>query len=278
MRDSGLRPVVKWAGGKRRLLDRILPLVPDDVSIYCEPFVGGGAAWLAVRPDRAVVNDRNTHLVDLYWTLGDGNRTEAMLDLLRAWPDDKDFFMEVRSWDRDPDYFATRNAVVRAARLVYLNRLCFNGLFRVNAKGEFNVPYDGTRKGPRPAFDPSRFRAVGEYLRSASVMCLNGDFEEAMSTASVPGGFIYADPPYDSESGGFTSYQGRFDRDEQARLKQACDEAGRKGTRILASNADTPFIRKLWDGYDIIPITAPRSISADGGRRKAAGEVLIKNY
>ena len=109
MRDSGLRPVVKWAGGKRRLLDRILPLVPDDVSIYCEPFVGGGAVWLAVRPDRAVVNDRNTDLVDLYWTLGDGNRTEAMLDLLRAWPDDKDFFMEVRSWDRDPDYFAHRD-------------------------------------------------------------------------------------------------------------------------------------------------------------------------
>lgn len=278
-KDTGLRPVIKWAGGKRRLLGSILPLIPDDIGTYCEPFVGGGAVWLALQPEKAVVNDMNTDLIDLYWTMADGTRLEAMLDLLRVWPDEKDFFLSIRAWDRDPSYFTDHNAVQRAARLVYLNRTCFNGLFRVNGKGQFNVPYNAMDRHKRPAFDPSKFRGAGEYLQSAKIACLNGDFSEAIGMVRDPKGFCYIDPPYDSEDGGaFTSYQGQFCRDDQRRLKKACDEAGRRGVRVLVSNADTLFIRHLWDGYDIMSIQAPRSISADGGKRKKAGEVLIKNY
>lgn len=280
MKDSGLRPVVKWAGGKRGLLDRILPLIPDDVGAYCEPFVGGGAVWLAVRPDAPIVNDMNTDLIALYWALGARTTREAMLDLLRSWPDDYGFYMSLRAWDRDDDYYAKYTAVQRAARLVYLNRTCFNGLWRVNSRGQFNVPYNHGGKGRRATFDEARLRAVGEYLEGASAMSLNGDFADAMALIpSGRNGFCYIDPPYDSADGsGFTSYQGKFGRDEQERLKAACDEAGKRGIRILASNADTPFIRELYKGYDVVGIEAPRSISADGGRRKAAGEVLIKNY
>lgn len=279
MRDTGVRPVVKWAGGKRRLLGRILPLIPEDIGTYCEPFVGGGAVWLAAGPRSAIVNDKNTDLVALYWTLGTKKTLEALLDLLRSWPDDPDFYAEVRGWDLTPDYLHRYSNIQRAARLVYLNRTCFNGLFRVNANGHFNVPYNKMDQGRRRTFDEEKLRAAGEYIRAATVMFLNEDFAESMDMIQGSNGFCYIDPPYDSEDpSSFTSYQGKFDRDEQRRLKEACDKATSRKIRFLASNADTPFIRELYKGYDIISIQAPRSISADGGKRKKAGEVLIKNY
>lgn len=269
-------PVLKWAGGKRQLLGEIKALMPGDIGAYCEPFLGGGALLFDVRPGRALASDANPQLMEAYAVIRDD--VEGLIAELSKLGNDPETFYEVRGWDRDRGKFGRLPPVRRAARLIYLNRTCFNGLFRVNSRGEFNAPF-GKYSNPS-IVNASRLRAVSSYLRQAGVRLRSGDFAEALE--ELPrGAFAYLDPPYDPAPGtaSFTSYTKEgFSRAEQARLRRCCDDLDKRGIRFLLSNSGTDFIRELYSGYAITTVRARRAINPIGGKRGPVDEVLVRNY
>ena len=174
-RNKAIAPIVKWAGGKRRLLDRILPLIPE-YETYYEPFLGGGAVFFALQPEKAVINDSNGDLMDIYRVIKES--PEELIALLQehAEKDSKDYYYVIRALDRDFEAYESLTDVERAARFLYLNKTCFNGLFRVNRSGEFNVPY-GRYKNPE-IVAPEGIRAISTYLNSAKIRMLSQDYRE----------------------------------------------------------------------------------------------------
>ncbi|MDR2612392.1 MAG: DNA adenine methylase [Deltaproteobacteria bacterium] len=273
------KPFVKWAGGKRQLLPDIGRNLPEGCRemTYFEPFLGGGAVLFALRPRRAVVSDLNSELMDAYRALQ--RDPDEVIGSLSALAGDlsEERYYEVRAWDRR-EGFAGLPAHERAARLVYLNRTCFNGLYRVNARGHFNVPR-GSYTNPQVC-DPEGLRAVGSYLREAEVRILCGDFADAVAGAGR-GSFVYLDPPYHAPLANFTSYQsGGFGEGEQKRLRDVYEELTRRGALCLLSNSDTPFVRGIYrrGGFRVVAVKASRNINSRGDARGKVGEVLIRNY
>ena len=268
--DAGiipLKPALKWVGGKHQLLDVIRPLIPAH-STYVEPFVGGGAVLFDLQPRRAVINDANAELINVYRCIRD--YTDDLINALR-WHSDHDtadYYYAVRAWDRE-DGFDSRSPVDRAARMLYLNKTCFNGLYRVNAAGQFNAPY-GRYRDPN-IVNESGIRALAAYLAGdITIMC--GDYTAALNELS-PGSFVYLDPPYMAS---FTRYtQDGFDLEEQTRLRDTCDMLTAQGIPFLESNSDTPEIRELYRNYDITTVSAVRVINSRGDQRGAVNEVLI---
>jgi DNA adenine methylase len=237
-----VQPFLKWAGGKRQLLPDILPLIPKGFNRYFEPFVGGGAVLFALQPQVATINDPNLELINCYQTIK--NHPQALIQLASTYKNDSDAYYQVRELDRSAA-FQSLSSLERAARLLYLNKTCYNGLFRVNRQGQFNVPF-GSYKNPIIA-DPEVIHAISTYLNQADILYLNGDFARAVQQATR-GDFVYFDPPYDpvSETASFTSYSlNGFDREQQVRLQQTCDALTERGVKWLLSNSDTPFIRRL---------------------------------
>ncbi len=269
-------PVLKWVGGKRQLLDEIIPRFPKRITTYCEPFLGGGAVLFSRQPKTAIVNDLNADLMLVYEVIRDN--VELLIASLKMHENTAEYFYRIRDLDRDKVSYLEMSAVERASRIIYLNKTCYNGLFRVNASGEFNSPF-GHYKNPNIVNAPV-LKSVNKYLSANSVQLLHGDFEEALR--QVPkGGFAYLDPPYDpvSDTASFTGYnQGGFSREEQERLKRCCDELDGRGVRFLLSNSSTQFIRDLYDGYTIETVHAKRAINSDASKRGAVEEVLIRNY
>ena len=269
-------PVVKWAGGKRQLLDEILPRMPRRISLYCEPFLGGGAVLFARQPKNAVVNDLNGDLMLVYEVIRDD--VEALICSLRQHENTAEYFYRIRDFDRDKEFYGSLSRVEKASRLLYLNRTCYNGLFRVNASGEFNTPF-GRYKNPTIVNEPV-LRAVSRYLSSAHVRLLHEDFADTLRR--VPrGGFVYLDPPYDpvSDTASFTGYsKGGFGREDQRRLRECCDDLTRRGVKFLLSNSSTDFIRELYAAYTVETVHATRAVNADAAGRGAVEEVLIRNY
>jgi DNA adenine methylase len=245
--------------------------------VYHEPFLGGGALLFELAPPRAVVNDMNSELMNAYRALRSGaGRVIGRLAELREDLSAERYY-EVRGMDRLPG-FGSLPPHERAARLIYLNRTCYNGLYRVNKRGFFNVPV-GRYANPQ-VLDEEGLRAAARYLRTADVKLLCGDFAEAAGLAG-PGSFVYMDPPYHGTGGSFTSYQsGGFGEPEQRRLAEVFGELSRKGAMCLLSNADTPFVRGLYRGrgFRIVPVQASRAINSRGDRRGKVGEVLVRNY
>jgi DNA adenine methylase len=272
-----VRPFLKWAGGKRQLLPELIKLVPAQYGTYYEPFLGGGALFLDLQRKRAVVNDSNTELINCYEAVRD-----HVEDLIAALEEHRahhseDYYYEVRDWDRAPD-FANRPSVERAARIVFLNKTCYNGLFRVNSQGQFNVPY-GRYKDPT-IVDAGVLRAVSKYLTTADIAFRHVDFAEAVADAQ-PGDLIYFDPPYDpaSSTASFTGYDlNGFSRAEQARLKRCIDELTVRRCKVLLSNAATPFIMDLYRGYCATVVGATRAINSKPDRRGKVDEILVTNY
>lgn len=279
-RDARVAPVVKWAGGKRQLLPEILPLLPRRISVYCEPFVGGGAVLFARQPRHVVVNDLNGELINLYAVIR--RDVDALISDLRRHENTEEYFYRIRDLDRDRQSFAALGDVARASRLLYLNKTCFNGLFRVNAAGEFNTPF-GRYANPN-IVDETTLRAVHRYLKCNDVTLMSGDFEAAV--AQLPrGAFVYLDPPYDpvSETSNFTGYsRGGFGREQQQRLRRCCDDLTRRGIRFLLSNSATDFIRELYADYGrrygMQTVQARRAVNAVADRRGPIDEILVKNY
>ena len=242
-------PVVKWVGGKRQLIDEITPLLPKKIEFYCEPFLGGGAVLFSMQPPKAIVNDLNRDLMIVYEVIRDN--VEELIESLKKHENTADYFYEIRDMDRDQSVYQSMSKVDRASRLLYLNKTCFNGLFRVNSSGEFNSPF-GHYKNPNIVNEPV-LRAVNKYLTKNDIILYSEDFEKILER--VPNnGFVYLDPPYDpvSDTASFTGYnKGGFDKEEQKRLKRCCDLLDKRGVKFMLSNSATEFIKSLYGDYDV---------------------------
>lgn len=251
---------------------------PDGFGTYFEPFVGGGAFLLELTPEKAVINDRNSELVSAYRCLGNEELFNEMVRLCKEHESkhSKEYYFEVREMDRDPN-FPSLPLPVRAARMLYLNKACFNGLYRVNGKGFFNVPFNG--KTNVRCFDEDNIRQMHKYFMSSDVKVLNGDFADAVLTAKK-GDFVYFDPPYDVlGEQSFTSYtKNGFGSDEQIRLRDLVVELTKRGVYVMLSNSNTEFIRDLYANFHVHIVEATRLINSKADGRGKVEEVLVTNY
>ncbi len=276
--EKKISPVFKWGGGKRQLLDDILPKIPPNTRYY-EPFVGGAAVLLGLKPKYAVINDFNKELVNAYRVIRD--YPEELIQLLQGHKDNNsiEYFYEVRAWDRDRDSYDRLSDIEKAARTIYLNRTCFNGLYRVNRQGFFNTPC-GKYKKPE-IVNESRIRAIHEYLSSNRIEIRCGDYKDALKYIRA-GAFVYFDPPYmppENEDETFTQYTvDGFGEEKQRELKGICDMLTKKGVKFMLSNSCCSFIKELYKDYHIEIVQARRNISADGKKRILIDEVLVTNY
>lgn len=272
-------PFVKWVGGKRQLLPEIKKYSPKKFKTYFEPFVGGGAVLFELQPNQAIINDINKELMNLYSVIQ--NNVYELIDILsnqNEYSNTSECYYKIRELDREPQKYNKLTGIERAARILYLNKTCYNGLYRVNSMGEFNSPF-GSYKNPN-IINEIILKAVSKYFNEAKIKFLSEDFEKATKTAKK-GDFIYFDPPYApiSKTSNFTGYnESGFGESEQIRLKNLCDSLNKKGIKFLLSNSDCEFIRELYKNYNIIIIQAKRSINSNGNNRGAINEVLIRNY
>ncbi len=270
-----LQPFLKWAGGKRKLLPFINKNIAEDFHVYHEPFLGAGAVFFNLHPNRAVVNDINSELVNTYKVIKE--YPGILIDDLKKHKNTKEYFYKIREIDRKRDINSLCK-IQRASRFIYLNKTCFNGLYRVNSKGQFNTPY-GDYNNPT-YIQKSTILAINKYLNNNNIELLNMDFAKALKKAKA-NDFVYLDPPYDplSITSSFTSYDSSsFGKEEQIRLYDAIEVLSKKHCKIMLSNSDTSFIRKLYKNYNIITIKAGRSINSNGNGRGKINELLILNY
>lgn len=275
-KNNLVTPVVKWVGGKRQILDKIIKYVPKNFTTYHEPFIGGGAVLFGIQPNKAVVNDINGDLINLYQIIKDS--VEDLIQDLRKHKNEEEYFYLVRELDRDKEKYGQLTPVAKASRVIFLNKTCYNGLFRVNRAGEFNSPF-GNYKNPN-IVNEITLKAVSKYFNKANIIFNNKDYEEVLMSVRK-GSFVYLDPPYDpiSDTASFTGYdKGGFDRDEQTRLKRVCDRLNEKGINFLISNSATEFIFELYKNYKIEIIQAKRTINSNPNKRGEIDEVLVRNF
>ena len=269
------QPFLKWAGGKRQLLPEIRKYVPKQFDTYYEPFVGAGAVLFDLQPKKAMINDINVELVNTYQVIRE--HVDELVETLKKHKNDKDYYYHIRNLDRTAE-FHQLSMIERSARMIYLNKTCFNGLYRVNRQGQFNVPY-GKYKNPN-IVNEEVLRAVHHYLTNNDITILNVDFVQAVETAKA-GDFIYFDPPYDpvSETASFTSYSlGGFDRDDQLRLRDLFIELHERGCYVLLSNSATEFIQDIYADFHVELVSASRAINSVASKRGKIAEVLVRNY
>ena len=275
-RNKLVAPVVKWVGGKRQIIDQISQYVPKNISTYYEPFFGGGAVLFELQPKKAVINDINKELINLYEVIK--NNMEDLIEDLKSHKNDEEYFYYIRELDRDKTSYNSLTPIQKASRIIFLNKTCYNGLFRVNKSGEFNAPF-GRYKNPN-IVNEITIRAVSNYFKKADITFMSKDFAEVLKGARK-GAFVYLDPPYDpvSDTASFTGYdKGGFNREEQIRLKTVCDKLNEKGIRFLLSNSATDFIKDLYADYHIEIVKAKRAINSNGDKRGEIDEVLVMNF
>ncbi|WP_298878041.1 DNA adenine methylase [Mogibacterium diversum] len=271
-----LSPILKWVGGKRQLLSEIIPLIDESCDNYVEPFIGGGAVLFRLQPKKAIINDYNTELINVYRTVRDD--LDALVALLKEHEkyNSSDYYYEVRALDRTPDFDKMSNSE-KAARIIYLNKTCYNGLYRVNSLGQFNSPY-GKYKNPN-IVNEVVLRAISKYLNGNEISIRSGDYKDVLNDIEK-NSFVYLDPPYMpiSSSSSFTGYtEGGFGYDKQVELKEECDKLNSKGVHFLQSNSDCEEIRELYKAYRIKVVKAKRAINSDAKKRGQINEVLIYN-
>ena len=276
---KALRPFVKWAGGKTQLLERLHAYMPETYNNYFEPFIGGGSFFLNIAPKKAIINDFNAELVCAYKCFQNDELFESLKNELKKHEvnHSEEYYYQIRSMDKK-ERFLTLPIYVRAARMIYLNKSCFNGLYRVNSKGFFNVP--SGRKKKVVTFDEDNFDSLREYFRNNDIMILNGDFEDAVKNAKA-GDFVYFDPPYDviENKNSFTSYaKNDFGKDEQIRLAKLYKRLSDRGVMVMLSNHNTTFINELYKDFNIHVVNAKRMINSKADGRGDVEEVIITNY
>jgi DNA adenine methylase len=278
-----VRPFVKWAGGKGQLLPELSRRLPRRFRRYHEPFVGGAALFFHLHNggrlgDGAILSDYNRDLVLCYQVVRDD--VEALIAALKQharYRLDREYFMQVRSWDRQPD-FEQRSLVERAARTLFLNRTCYNGLYRLNNKGQFNAPF-GYYKNPLIC-DPDNMRAASAALRGVDLQV--GDFGDVADRAE-PGDLVYFDPPYVpmSATSSFTHYTGQtFGPEDQRRLARLFDTLMERGVFVMLSNSHTPLTRELYASHAVSTsvVLASRKINCDGRKRGNVEELIVCGY
>jgi DNA adenine methylase len=268
-------PFLKWVGGKRQIMSEIEQHLPTGIKVYIEPFIGGGAVLFQLQPETAIINDFNSELVNVYRVIKDD--LEHLIVDLHQHKNESDYFYEIRGLDRTKA-FEQLSRVARASRIIYLNKTCYNGLYRVNNSGQFNSPF-GKYKNPNIINEPT-LRAVNSYLNSNNIQIQNTDYETILNQSDKDS-FVYLDPPYHPVSGSanFTGYiQGGWNESDQIRLKVACDRLTKQGIKFIQSNSCVDFIQDLYSDYQIHTIEASRAINSDAQKRGKVAEVLIKNY
>ena len=272
------KPFVKWAGGKRQILDKLIKYVPEDFNTYYEPFVGGGALFFELSPKNAVINDSNEELINVFRCIKDEEKLTKMSNELNHHEANhsEEYYYKIRNIDRDKNKFNRLSDYKRAARTIYLNKACFNGLYRVNIKGEFNVPFG--KKLKVNTYEGQNIGIIHAYLNFNNIKILSIDFEEAVKDAKE-GDFIYFDPPYDSDTSTFNSYtEDGFSKDEQIRLSNVFKNLSDRGCYVMLSNHNTVLINELYKDFYIHKITAKRNINSNGKKRGKVEEVIITNY
>ena len=272
------KPFVKWAGGKRQIIDKLKQYIPDEFNTYYEPFVGGGALLFELSPKNAVINDSNKELINVYSVLCNEEKFKKMCSVLNSYEANhsEEFFYELRNKDRNKKTFNRLSDYTRAARTIYLNKACFNGLYRVNSKDEFNVPFG--KKTKVNTYDGSNLITVSNYLTMNNVKIQCVDFEESVKTAKK-GDFVYFDPPYDSDTATFNSYtEEGFGKDEQRRLATVFKDLDERGVYVMLSNHNTILVKELYKDYHIYVIEAKRNINSNGKKRGKVEEVIITNF
>lgn len=272
------KPFVKWAGGKRQIIDKLKEYVPDEYDTYYEPFVGGGALLFELSPKKAVINDLNEELMNVYNCLCNEEKFKKMCNLLNHYEAEhsEEFYYEIRNKDKNKNAYNRLSDYTKAARTIYLNKACFNGLYRVNSKNEFNVPFG--KKTKINTYEGSNLITVSNYLTMNDIKIQSVDFEESLKTAKK-GDFVYIDPPYDSDTSTFNNYtEDGFGKEEQRRLAQVYKDLDKRGVYVMLSNHNTTLINELYKDYHIHIIEAKRNINANGKKRGKVEEVIITNY
>lgn len=272
-----VRPVLKWAGGKTQLLPDLLRYLPPYFTAYHEPFMGGGALFFELASQQRIntggvrvsLSDVNAHLIDVYLGLRDA--VDDVIALLRQHVHTPEHYYAVRAL-RPADLPLAE----RAARIIYLNKTCYNGLYRENRAGQFNVPF-GRYKNPTICDEPN-LRAASSVLQGVTIAVQPFD---AILTTAQRGDLVYFDPPYYpvSATANFTGYAAAgFTAADQTRLRDVFAELKRRGVKALLSNSDTPFIRDLYAGFTIHTVYATRAINRDPAKRGKVAEVLVCTY
>jgi DNA adenine methylase len=261
----GARPFLKWAGGKQWLAARLVGLMPHQQCTYYEPFLGGGSLFFAARPRKAVLGDINQRLVETYQAVRDC--VDDVIPILSRWGNDEETYYKVRATQ-------FQDALWRAAQFIYLNKTCWNGLYRVNRQGEFNVPfgYNG-----RKVFDEAGLHEASELLQNAAIACC--DFPQLLTTATA-GDFVYLDPPYTvmHSPNGFRHYNERlFCWQDQIRLARTAGEVARRGCLVVVSNADSEEIRALYPEFSYQGVSRHSVLAADAKRRRPIGEAVFSS-
>lgn len=266
-------PFLKWAGGKSRLLSTFEDYFPESFDSrknhYFEPFIGGGAVFFHLLPPRAIISDLNPELVNCYNVVR--TRVDALIKALQEHKNDKDHYYHVRALDPQ-----NLSDVERAARLIFLNKTCFNGLYRVNSRGQFNVPF-GRYSNPKIC-DQANLHAVSSALSEVQILC--GAFEHVLKRAR-PGDFVYLDPPYQpiSATANFTGYTATsFGNEDQERLASTVRSLSKKGCLVMLSNSNSDFVRRLYKEFRIETVHTARAINCKPERRGRIAELLIMNY
>ena len=272
------KPFVKWAGGKRQIMPEIKKYVPENYDTFYEPFVGGGAVFFELAPKKAVINDYNSELMNVFECIKDENKFDKMCTELNHHEANhsEEYYYQVRNIDRDVKKYNKLADYKKAARTIYLNKACFNGLYRVNSKNEFNVPFG--KKEKVNTYEGQNLGVVHCILNFNDVKLLSIDFEEAVKDAKK-GDFVYLDPPYDSDTTTFNDYtENGFNKDEQRRLALLFKELSDRGCYVMLSNHNTILVKEMYSDFNIHVIEANRNINANGKKRGKVEEVIITNY
>lgn len=268
------KPLLKWIGGKGKLLKKLSLYVPNDYTNYVEPFVGGGAFLFSLNPPVGTINDSNRELINFYSQVRD-NPLE-LLTLTKTLVISEEVYYNIRDDDREVDWRNSKSCLERAARFLYLNKTAFNGIWRVNAKGRMNTPFGKYDKVIFPSED--HILTISKILRKTTI--LNIDFSLTIEYVNK-GTFVYLDPPYIpySETANFTNYASAgFGVKDQERLVEYCNEVEARGAKFLLSNSDTPLTRELFKDFEINAVDVYHSVGASSESRVDKGEVLIRNY
>lgn len=278
---SNIKPFVKWAGGKNGLINSLISFIPKNFNSYFEPFVGGGALFFYLKnlnilnSKKIYLNDKNAELINAYKQIKiNPNKLLEELEILKN-NHSKEYFYKIRNLDRDFDFYSL-SEVFRAARFIYLNKTCFNGLCRYNAKGNFNTPM-GSYENPK-IYDKDLIFSVHEVLKNVSIT--NKDFE-VVSLKAKKGDFVYFDPPYYplNKTSSFVSYTDNFSANEQIRLYKLFKMLDYEGIKVLQSNSNTDFIKELYKDFEIIEVISKRAINCKGDKRGKITELIIRgNY
>lgn len=263
------KPVLKWAGGKSQMLGQIVPRMPSEYNVYIEPFFGSGAVYFAVAPQQAIIADSNPELINLYRVIS--TDVDALIDKLSTYTNTEDTFYAIRALD-----WESLSPLEAAARMVYLNKTCFNGLYRVNKKGQFNTPFANNNRSTY--CDAAEIRKAAILLRNAELIC--GDYHAVLMEKARENDFVFLDPPYVpvSKYSDFKRYtKEQFGEDDQRRLAEDVYTLSERGCKVMLTNSNHPLVHELYGRYRIEVFQTRRMINKDGNNRTGE-DVIVTTY